>query len=167
MLAWSRVIGEFLVTRKVLSRDALEEALEREAETGVPLAKLLASEGQVGERDLVAAVADALRLRMGDPDAEPIPSIVGGMLPVALCLKLRAVVVGTEADRLIVAMENPTERSSIEELAQETGWKIEAVLATADAISIAIEVMYGSEDARATPAVSPSDDQRPVVAAEG
>jgi twitching motility protein PilT len=166
MMASSRVIGEFLVTRKVLSRDALEEALDREAQTGVPLAKILASEGLVGERDLIAAVADQLHLRMWDADAQPIPSIVGGMLPVALCLKLRAVVVDTEGDRLIVAMENPTERSSIEELAQETGWKIDAVLASSGDISLAIEVMYGVEVARATPAASPSDDQRPVVEIE-
>ena len=32
----SRKVGEFLVNRKVLSKDALEYALSKESETGVP-----------------------------------------------------------------------------------------------------------------------------------
>src|SRR5437879_6533636 len=101
MMASSRTLGEFLVTRKVLSRDALEEALEQEQQTGIPLTKLLASEGLVGERDLVAAVSDQIGVPMWDPDRQPIPSIVGGMLPVALCQRVRAIVVGMDGDRLI------------------------------------------------------------------
>ena len=64
----SRKVGEFLVNRKVLSKDDLEYALKRkEADTGVPLAKILAGEGLVSERDLVAAVADQLGLPFWDP----------------------------------------------------------------------------------------------------
>ena len=37
MVPTSRSVGEFLVNRKVLSKDVLEEALIRESETGVPL----------------------------------------------------------------------------------------------------------------------------------
>jgi twitching motility protein PilT len=154
MIASSRGVGEFLVTRKVLSRDALEEALDREAQTGVPLTKLLSAEGLVGERDLVAAVADQLGLRMWDPDTQPIPAIVGGMLPVAMCQRLRAVVVGMERDHLIVAMENPSERAVIEELARETGWVVDPALASATDISLAINVLYGVDDVPGESAVA-------------
>jgi hypothetical protein len=51
----SRKVGEFLVERKVLSKDTLENALAQEAATGVPLAKILQAENLVSERDLVAA----------------------------------------------------------------------------------------------------------------
>src|SRR5580658_6175374 len=115
MMGSSRVVGEFLVARKVLSRDLLEEALDREAETGVPLAKLLSSEGLVGERDLVAAVAAQLDLPMWDPDDRPIPALVAGMLPVAMCQRLRVVVVGMDGDRLMVAMENPMDQTGIQQ----------------------------------------------------
>jgi len=57
MQAASRRLGEFLVDRKVLSRDTLEQFLDREAVEGTPLPKLLMSEGLVAEKDLVAAVA--------------------------------------------------------------------------------------------------------------
>ena len=162
MMASSRVVGEFLVSRKVLSRDTLEEALEREQETGVPLAKMLASEGLVGERDLVAAIADQLGLRMWDPDTQPIPSIVGGMLPLALCQRLRAVVVGTEGDRLIVAMEDPTDKPGVVQLSEETGWAVEAVLAGSSDISLAIEILYGVEDAPAVAEVADASQPPPA-----
>ncbi len=154
MLTPSRLIGEFLVTRKVLSRDSLEEALNHEAETGVPLAKILSSEGLVGERDLVAAIAEQLGVPMWEPDRQPIPSIVGGMLPVALCQQLRAVAVGIDGKKLLVAMENPTDQNAIGVLGKETGWTIAPILAAGSDITLAIEVLYGVEDTRAKPVPS-------------
>lgn len=143
MVPSSKAIGEFLVARKVLSRDVLEEALVHEADTGVPLAKILSAEGLVAERDLVAAVADQLGLQMWDPNTEPIPAILGGMLPVAMCQRFRAVAVGMSGNELTVAMENPTDQSAVAEIASETGWTIRPVLAAAGDITLAIEVLYG------------------------
>jgi twitching motility protein PilT len=154
----SRSVGEFLVARKVLSRDDLERALAAEADTGVPLAKLLSAEGMVAERDLVAAVADQLAMRMWDPDTEPIPAILGGMLPVALCQRARAVAVGMNGNELIVAMENPNDQASVDQIGQETGWTVVPVLAAASDVSLAIEVLYGVEDG-AKPAASPEADR--------
>jgi len=157
MRSASRSVGEFLVQRKVLARDVLEEALEREAQTGVPLAKLLLGEHRVSERDLVAALADQLAMPVWDPEAQPIPAILGGMLPVALCQRLRAVAVGMAGNELTVAMENPTDPKALEELAQETGWVISPVFAAPSDISLAIEVLYGVEDKPlAQPAEAPS-----------
>jgi twitching motility protein PilT len=143
MVPSSKAIGEFLVSRKVLSRDVLEHALRQEAETGVPLAKILSAEGMVAERDLVAAVADQLGLPMWDPNTQPIPAILGGMLPVAMCQRFRAVAVGMNGNELTVAMENPTDQAAVGEIGSETGWVIRPVLAAAGDVSLAIEVLYG------------------------
>jgi twitching motility protein PilT len=151
MVPTSRSVGEFLVSRKVLSKDVLEAALLREQETGVPLAKILSSEGMVAERDLVAAVADQLGLPLWDPDIDPIPAILGGMLPVALCQRLRAVAVGMNGNELTVAMENPTHHEGVEQIAQETGWIVKPVLAAASDVSLAIEVLYGVDDSPPKP----------------
>jgi twitching motility protein PilT len=143
MVPSSKSIGEFLVSRKVLSRDVLEEALRQEADTGVPLAKILSAGGMVAERDLVAAVADQVGIPMWDPNTQPIPAILGGMLPVAMCQKFRAVAVGMNGNELTVAMENPTDPASVTEIGSETGWVIRPVLAAAGDISLALEVLYG------------------------
>ncbi|HWE56508.1 MAG TPA: PilT/PilU family type 4a pilus ATPase [Acidimicrobiales bacterium] len=147
MVPTSRSVGEFLVTRKVLSRDVLEQALITEAETGVPLAKLLSSEGLVAERDLVAAVADQLGLPMWDPDISPIPAILGGMLPVAMCQRYRAVAVGMNGNELTVAMENPMDQDAVKQISAETGWVVRPVLAAGSDVTLAVEVLYGVESA--------------------
>lgn len=161
MIAASRVVGEFLVSRKVLSRDVLEEALVREAETGIPLTKLLASEGMVGERDLIAAIGAHLGIPVWDPDRDPIPSMVGGMLPLAMAQRLRAVAVGMGNTLLRVAMENPTDQSAIEQISRETGWNVEPVLAAAADISLAIEVLYNVDDAPAVAGHTSASDEAP------
>src|SRR5690348_2223169 len=125
MIAASRVVGEFLVSRKVLSRDSLEEALVKESETGIPLTKILSSEGLVGERDLIAAIGDHLGVPVWDPDRDPIPSMVAGMLPLALCQKLRAVAVGMSSTVLRVAMEDPSNQGAIDQINKETGWNVQ------------------------------------------
>lgn len=152
MVSTSRAIGEFLVARKVLARDVLEQALIYESESGVPLAKQLSSEGLVGERDLVAAVADQLGIPMWDPDAQAIPAILAGMLPVAMCQRLRAVAVGMSGNELTVAMENPTDQDAAQQIAAETGWVVRPVLAARSDLSLAIEVLYGVEEDKPAPA---------------
>src|SRR5580658_7285858 len=103
----SRKIGEFLVNRKVLSKDDLEYALRKEADSGVPLAKILAAEGLVGERDLVAAVADQLAIPFWDPTTTPISPLVEGMIPAELAIKHMLVGIGVDGDSLLVATDNP------------------------------------------------------------
>ena len=56
----SRRLGEFLVARRVLSRDALDELLAREAQDGIHLSNLLVIDQLVSEQDLMAAVASEL-----------------------------------------------------------------------------------------------------------
>ncbi|HET9075501.1 MAG TPA: PilT/PilU family type 4a pilus ATPase [Acidimicrobiales bacterium] len=146
MVPTSRAIGEFLVARKVLSRDVLEEALNRESDTGVPLTKILASDGLVAERDLMAAVADQIGVAVWDPETQPIPAMLGGMLPVALCQRLRAVAVGLQGNELVVAMEDPTDQAAVQEITGETRWAVQPVAATPRDISLAIEVLYGVDE---------------------
>jgi twitching motility protein PilT len=92
---------------------------------------------------------------MWDPNTQPIPAILGGMLPVALCQRHRAVAVGMSGNELTVAMENPSDQAAINEIATETGWIVQPVLAAASDVSLAIEVLYGvvpEPTARATEA---------------
>ena len=71
-------VGELLVERKVLSRDALEALLDREARTGVPFAKLAVAEGMVGERDLVGRRGHQLGLARLGPARQADPAAWSG-----------------------------------------------------------------------------------------
>src|SRR5580692_1691981 len=139
----SRKVGEFLVNRKVLSKDALEYALSKESETGVPLAKILSTEGLVSERDLVAAVADQLNLPFWDPTTTPVSPLVDGVIPADVARKHMIVGLALEGESLLVATDNPLDEAALTVVSQVTGWKAKPCLATRSDISGAISAMYG------------------------
>jgi twitching motility protein PilT len=141
----SRRLGEFLVERKVLSRDALEDALTREEQEGVPLAKLLIGDGLVGERDLVAGLAYQLGIPFLDFERQPVNPQLERLVPAALARKHLAVAVATEAGHLTVAMEDPTDAAAVAELAEATGWAVLPVLAVRSDLKRVIGWMYGAE----------------------
>ncbi len=142
MQSASRRVGEFLVARKVLSRDSLEVALRHEEESGVPLAKILAGEGLVSERDLVAAVADQIGIGFWDFDQEGISPHVDGMLPESLARRLCAVAVMVDNGHLVVAMDDPTDDTAVAEIAEATGFPIEPMLAVRSDLKAVLGAMY-------------------------
>jgi twitching motility protein PilT len=139
----SRKVGEFLVNRKVLSKDVLEYALRKETDTGVPLAKILSSEGLVSERDLVAAVADQLALPFWDPTITPVSPLVDGVIPADVARKHMVVGVSLDGDALMVATDNPMDEATLNVVTQVTGWRALPCLATRADIAGAIAAMYG------------------------
>src|SRR5204862_850037 len=139
----SRRLGEFLVERKVLSRNDLEEALVTEEKEGVPLAKVLVSRGLVGERDLVAAVAHQMGMPFHDFDHQPINPMVDRVIPAELARRSLAVAVDIDGIQLIVAMEDPSSSEVIEQLQVATGWAIRPVLAVRSDLKRLVHAMYG------------------------
>jgi twitching motility protein PilT len=157
----SRKVGEFLIERKVLSKDTLEYAMAKEAETGVPLAKILSAEGLVSERDLVAAVAAQLGLSYWDPTTTPVSPLVDGVIPADVARKHMVVAIGMEGEALLIATENPLDDAMLNVVAQVTGWKPRPCLATRSDIVGAHNAMYGPGPA--TGAADYVDDLLPDV----
>jgi type IV pilus assembly protein PilB len=89
----SRRLGEFLVDRKVLSRDTLEVMLDREAKEGTPLPRLLAADGLVSEKDLMAAVAHQVGMPFVDLDETSIDPSVDRLIPAELARASTAVAI--------------------------------------------------------------------------
>ncbi|MDQ1437103.1 MAG: twitching motility protein PilT [Acidimicrobiaceae bacterium] len=143
MQAASRRLGEFLVERKVLSRDTLEQLLDREATEGVPLSKLLLAEGLVGEKDLVAAVAHQVGMDFVDFDVRNVNPTLDRLIPAALAHKHQAVAVDIEGSDLLVAMLDPSNPDAKSELEQATSWSIKAALATRGDLRKVVNQMYG------------------------
>src|SRR4030081_3314356 len=109
----SRQLGEFLVDRKVLSRESLEDALSREIDTGVPIAKILTSEGLVSERDLVAAVAAQLGYMFWESERQPVQPGAERLLPAELARRRCTVILAVDRDRMMVGLEDPTDTEAI------------------------------------------------------
>src|SRR3954468_4561437 len=122
MLSPSRRLGEFLIDRKVLSRDTLEVMLDREAKEGTPLPRLLAADGVVSEKDLMAAVAHQVGMPFVDLDETSIEPSVDRLIPADLARSSMAVAIETRADELVVAMADPGDADAVKAIGEATGW---------------------------------------------
>jgi len=139
----SRRLGEFLVERKVLSRDTLEQLLDREAVEGKPLSQLLLAESLVGEKDLVAAVAHQVGFDFVDFDARPVNPTLDRLIPAELAHRHQAVAVDIDGSDLLVAMLDPSNPDTKSELEAATSWSIRPALATRGELKKIVNQMYG------------------------
>jgi len=146
MISASRRAGEFLVERKVLSKENLEEALALEESSGVPATKRLVADGVIHQRDLVAFVAEEAGIDFWDPTAEPISSIVVAMLPLELVRRRRCLAIRIHDQQLVVAFAELPSEDALDEVHRETRWAIRPALAAGSDLDTAIVTSYRIED---------------------
>ena len=151
----SRRLGEFLVDRKVLSRDDMEAMLEREAREGVALARLLVAEKLVSEKDLVAGVAHQVGVRFVDFAATPLNPDVASFLSADLAWAHLAVPVDLDGASLVVAMANPSDTAAVDALRAASGWDIVPAIAERTELTRVVQSLYGQRPA-------PSDANQPI-----
>jgi twitching motility protein PilT len=140
-------LGEFLVDRKVLSRDDMEAMLEREAREGVALARLLVAEKLVSEKDLVAGVAHQVGVRFVDFAATPLNPDVASFLRADLAWTHLAVPVDLDGASLVVAMANPSDTAAVDALRAASGWDIVPAIAERAELSRVVQSIYGPRPA--------------------
>ena len=156
----SRRLGEHLVERKVLSRDDLEGLLQREADEGVPLPKLLLSEGVVSEKDLVAAVGGQVAVPFVDLAEQPIRPDLDRIVPEDLARGHLAVGVAADGDRLVVAMADPGDRDVVRKIEELTGWVVQPAIASRGDLKRIVASMYGPDsDATRAGELADGDDE--------
>ncbi|MGH2829086.1 MAG: ATPase, T2SS/T4P/T4SS family, partial [Actinomycetota bacterium] len=141
-------LGEILVEERVVTREQLGQALDRQKETGQFLGKVLMEMGLVDEPTLVEAVARQIGVPYVDlSSARPRMDVVG-LVPGDILRKHCAIPAALDGNTLLVAMAEPTNVGALREIADSTGLEIKPGLAVRRLIKSAL-------DAAAT-GVSPS-----------
>jgi twitching motility protein PilT len=143
----SRRLGEFLVDRRVLSRDVLDELLAREAAEGVHLSNLLVADELVSEQDLMAAVANELGVPYVDLTERSILPDVWGIVPEDVARGYLAVALERRGDGLVVVMEDPSDEQVVGALEADLGVPIHPAVAVRDDVIRLIVQMYGAGEA--------------------
>lgn len=157
----ARQVGELLVERHVLARDALEGALEEANRTGVTLPVVLRRNDLVAEKDLTAAIAGAFGLRFFDLTSTPVHPEAATLLPAAVAGEHQALGVDFDGQRLVVAFAEPGDQAALDAVRAATGTEIEAAVADRTELADAIVGVYGAE------AVSAAGSARGMHVGEG
>jgi type II secretory ATPase GspE/PulE/Tfp pilus assembly ATPase PilB-like protein len=136
-------IGEALTALGLISQGQLTEALEQQkGDRSVPLGELLVRRGLVSRQDLQTALARKMGYPVVDVAGFPAEAEAVRKLPFATATKLNVLPLLLRGGRLIVALEDPSRRITIEELEFVTQSKVVPTLATAVQIARALPGTY-------------------------
>jgi type IV pilus assembly protein PilB len=134
-----RLLGELLIERGLLTRENLATALEKQKESGDRIGRVVIEMGLISEASLVATLAAQLGLEFVDLVDYPVDASAVGLVPEALVRRSLALPIGWDGGSLIVAMADPSDVFTIDDIRTLTGHEVKAVVAIQASIEAAID----------------------------
>ena len=143
------LLGDVLIETKAVTPAQLDTALAIQRKTDRALGDALIHLGLITERQLKHALAIQLRILFVDLDQHATEPSLRSVLSESYARHHRVLPIAMDDDRIVLAMDDPTDLESIAEVRACAGRRIDVVAATADALERAFARLYGEpEDAR-------------------
>jgi type IV pilus assembly protein PilB len=140
-------IGEFLVKSNLINQEQLEKALEEQKQTGGRIGEHLIRLGYVTEEDIL----DCLSQQYGVPSINlrhfDIDESIIRLIPADVARKYQFIPVSKTGATLTVAMGDPTNVFAMDDITFITGYRVEPVVASEEALREAIDKYYGTTHA--------------------
>jgi len=138
-------LGELLVRDNLISLQQLQKAQEEQRKTGGRIGSLLVKQGAIAEGDLTNFLSKqygvpAISLKDFEIDDDVIK-----LVPKAAAEKHQIVPVNRAGSSLIVAMSDPSNIFAIDDIKFLTGYNVEVVVASEQAIREAMEKYYSEK----------------------
>ncbi|MFW6381650.1 MAG: type II secretion system ATPase GspE [Bacillota bacterium] len=153
-------LGELLVDFNYITEEELREAIDRQQETNKRLGELLVELGYVEESDLV----QVLEFQLGIPHVELSNYLLGAHLaryiPEHLARRYTVIALEKEGDKLIVAMDDPSNLLAIEDIEMRTDLKVEPRIAATSEIKRAINTVYSMGEDDTTEIIASLDEDQ-------
>ena len=136
-------IGEALTALGFITEAQLEDALlQQRSDRSIPLGELLVKKGMVSRADLQTALARKMGYPLVDVLQFPADADAVAKLPYAVASRLPAMPLMLRSGRLVVAVEDPSNRTQIDELEFAAQVKVVPVLARTGVLLGAIDRAY-------------------------
>jgi type IV pilus assembly protein PilB len=140
-------IGELLTKAKLLTTEQLEQALEEQKQSGGRIGEHLIRLGYVTEEDIL----DCLSQQYGVPSINlqhfEIDGSIIRLIPADVARKYQFIPVSKTGATLTVAMSDPTNVFAMDDITFITGYRVEPVVASEEALRDAIDKYYGTTHA--------------------
>ncbi len=138
-------LGELLVRENLISLQQLQKAQDEQRKTGGRIGSLLVRQGAIADHDLTNFLSKqygvpAISLKDFDVDEEVLK-----LIPKATAEKHQIVPVNRAGSSLIVAMADPSNIFAIDDIKFLTGYNVEVVVASDQAIKEAIDKYYAEK----------------------
>ncbi|MGQ9476282.1 MAG: type IV-A pilus assembly ATPase PilB [Actinomycetota bacterium] len=131
-------LGQILVKNRVITEKQLQQALERQRETGEPLGRILVDMRMVSEGALTSILARQIGLRYVDLANYDVDLSACSLVDAEMARRYTLIPIGYEGEKLLVAMADPTNVFALDDVRIMTGMDVEPVVATKEDIISAI-----------------------------
>ena len=136
-------LGDLLVEEEIISQDQLMVALAAQKETGRKLGAVLIDTGVISEEQLLRFLAQQLNVPFLDISNWKIEERLASELSEVHARRLRAIILESGDDRIMLGMSDPADLSAIEQLYSLLSPKsLEIVAVRESQILIAFDVLY-------------------------
>jgi type IV pilus assembly protein PilB len=137
MVKKTKKLGHILVEEGLISPENLERALLEQSRTDQLLGRILIDMKFVKEADLMAALAKQIGFTFVDLSDFTIDPSAASLIPEQVARRYRAIPIGNEENRLVVAMADPANLFALDDIRTLTGMEVHPVVATAADIEAA------------------------------
>ena len=131
-------LGQILIKNRIITEEQLEQALQRQRETGDSLGRVLIELKMVSEGALTSILARQIGLKYVDLANYDVDISASSLVDAEVARRYTLIPIGFENDKLVVAMADPTNVFALDDVRIMTGMQIEPVVATKEDIVAAI-----------------------------
>lgn len=131
-------LGEMLLSKKLITKEQLDTAIEYQKSLGGKLGSIIVKLGYMDDAALTREIARHYNMEVTDLANMILPVNLLKSVPRAIIEKHNVIPVHVTNDVITVAMSDPTDYEALDELQFVTGKKVETTLATRDSIKRAI-----------------------------
>ena len=159
-------LGELLVRERLITPLQLQQAVEEQRSTGGRLGYQLTKMGFIEENELTAFLSKQYGVPSIDLNEFDIEPDIIKLIPKEVVLKHQVIPVNRTGSTLIVAMADPSNIFAIDDIKFLTGYNVEVVVASEQAIEAAVEKYYTSNVTFDDVMLDFDDDDVDVIDAE-
>jgi len=144
MMMRHRPFGQVIREITSLTEEDLERALQVQKGTREPLGQLLVKMGLISERDRARALGRQWGIPFVELNQEEVDLAIVNLIPKHLVNRYRALPIARKDNRLVVAMSNPLDIFTIDQLRLVTGMEVDVVITVEEDLSAMITNLLSS-----------------------
>jgi type IV pilus assembly protein PilB len=138
--------GELLLSKGLLNRRELTEALNEQRSRGGRIGEIIVKLKMVSDEDVNCALAEHLATERVHLDGKDIDMNVARLVPEALAKRFNLVAIDEKDGKVLVAMADPLDIVATDTITMKTGREIQPVLSSLREIRQTIEKVYHGSD---------------------
>ena len=141
------ITGEFLldvlINRKIIKSQDIDKIHQRQTEKGTSIQNIIINMGLIEKKEMMEILSEEIGIPYVDLNGKIFDPSIVAMLSEDLSRKHHLVTIDKKKDKLIVAMSNPLDVYTQDEIKIKMGYEIEPRLAYSDDIAKVLDSVYG------------------------